>query len=543
MKHLILKISIAFFILVPLSVFSQENLPLMKAEHFVTHYYTDNANGIEWSVIPRIKCDILKLYKPNAKKQKVKFVSDVDSIEFTVKKGKPIDFNILLKGDTAHTRIIFNNELPNTISTEDKLLALSLFWSEAKYNFAFFDNLTFDWDSLYRSYIPLVIQSKNDLEFGNIMRKFVGTLQDGHTNFAGPYYAHPYGDVYGLGVKFFSDTLRVIMIDSLLSEKIPLGSKILKINNIPTMEYIETFIYPYVTAHYPPTQRMLAENRFFNSHGHSNEFMKLSFLTPSGEMRNETIFRDGSSKQHPRIGRIETRPYDTNAISWIDKNIAILTLTTFKYEEIVDWIRKNRDTLYTADGIIIDIRNNQGGSTHIAKYFLQYLIKDSVYLGFGSASRLHNGVKKAQGNFISKWEEYYRMRAYDTVFPSINHIPDSIRRFECPIVILTSTWTVSAAEDFLIMLYERPDRPKFIGRPTFGSTGAPLVIKNWPIPNSFARICARKVLYPYSLKAFDEGIVPDIWIEPTFEDFMSGKDIDIEAAVKEIELQLNAKKE
>ena len=40
----------------------------------------------------------------------------------------------------------------------------------------------------------------------------------------------------------------------------------------------------------------------------------------------------------------------------------------------------------------------------------------------------------------------------------------------------------------------------------------------------------------------NKGIVPDIWIEPTFEDFMSGKDIDIEAAVKEIELQLNAKK-
>lgn len=522
--------------------FSQSDLPVMRAESSITHYYTDNANGVEWGVVPRIRCDVLHLYKPNVKKQKVKFVSDLDSIEFTVRKGYPVDFNILLKGDTAHTRIIFDNELPNTISVGDKLMALGLFWSEAKYSFAFFDRLTFDWDSLYHSYIPLVMQTKNDLEFGEYMRKYVGSLQDGHSDFSGPYYAHPYGDVYGLGVKFFSDTLHVIVIDSLLSERIPLGSKILKINDMPTAQYMEEYVYPYVTAHYPATRRMLAENRFFNSHGPSNEQMKLTCLTPSGDLRTEFVFRNGAATQHPHIGFMENRPYDDYSLSWIpEKNIAVLSLNSFAYMNIINWFDGIKDTLYTADGLIIDLRNNRGGSTTVAKHFLQYIIKDSTYLGFGSASRLHNGVKKAQGNYFKEWEPYYQMRAFDTVLPSVNRIPDSIRRFECPVVILTSTWTVSAAEDFLIMLYERPDRPKFIGRPTFGSTGAPLVIKNWPIPNSYARICARKVLYPYSLKAFDEGIVPDILVEPTFEEFMSGKDLDVEAAVKEIERQLKEK--
>lgn len=533
-------ISILFFGIFKIVSAQNENFTL-SAQKRAVQVFVNDKNYVEWIVSPDVSCDVLKLYDSHSKKQKVKFVSDVDSIEFTVRLGKPVDFNILYKGDTAHTRVSFFNEYPNSISMEDRLLSLSMFWSEAKYSFAFYDRLTFDWDSLYRAMIPQMLRTKNDMEYDLIMQKFAGSLQDAHTNFVGHAHRFPFIDYLGLGVKYFNDSLYVVNTNDEMSKIIPLGSKILKINNIPIDTYMDTCINPYVASSFRPTQQELAAGELFSARPLADK-QTISFRTPSGEVRTVTPPRDGSKHHGTGVGTPSRTSKYAIEISWLpDKNIAVLALNTFSYEGIIKYFETNKDTLYTADGIIIDLRENRGGSTGIAKHFLQYLIKDSTYLGLGSASRLHNGVKKAQGNFIEEWHDFYAMKAYDTSRPSVNRIPDSIRRFECPVVILTSTWTVSAAEDFLIMLYERPDRPKFIGSPTFGSTGAPLVIWDWPIQNSYARICARKVLYPYSLKAFDAGIIPDIWVKPTFEEYMSGRDMDMEAAVKEIQRQLGTK--
>ena len=86
--------------------------------------------------------------------------------------------------------------------------------------------------------------------------------------------------------------------------------------------------------------------------------------------------------------------------------------------------------------------------------------------------------------------------------------------------VLISERTCSAAEDFLITIKERKDRPVFIGRPTMGSTGAPLVLDKFP-ENGFAKVCTRRVLFPYSMQPFNEGIVPDILVEYTLDESKS----------------------
>ena len=47
------------------------------------------------------------------------------------------------------------------LSDADKMYGLSKFWSEAKYNFAYFDHAKIDWDSTYRAFIPKVLATKN----------------------------------------------------------------------------------------------------------------------------------------------------------------------------------------------------------------------------------------------------------------------------------------------------------------------------------------------------------------------------------------------
>lgn len=483
---------------------------------------------------PSIPLDVFYMYDTKAKSKTVRVFSNQDTFQVKVKVNKGVDFLVINKNDTAHHQLLLVNQLPNNITVEEKLEALSSFWSEVRYNFAFYDKLTFDWDSLYHAYIPLVLRSPNDFAYSELMSKFCGSLQDAHTNVFTPNYGYPFGDYYGFGAKFFEDTLRLVIVDSILSSIYPIGSKILKINGENIDDYMEKNIYPYVSSKFKPTQQVLGASKLFAMSGYDNT-LEIEYETPEGERRIGTPIRDGEKYRRPSVGRTPEHDHNDIRISWIDStNIAVLKVNSFYGDDIIRDFDRMKDTLYTADGIIFDIRENGGGSTDVAWHFLNHFIQDPYYLNFAWQTRVNDGVKKATGNFIEKNSDYFKMNAYRMVEADTILIPDSIRRFQCPIVVLTSTYTCSAAEDFLIILYERPDRPKIIGQPSFGSTGSPLVIWNWPIEGGFARICTRRVLFPYSHKPFTEGIMPDVWVKDTFEDYIQGRDKTLEVAVKEI---------
>lgn len=523
-----------------LGIAQQEN-KILHTNKSKIHHIIDDIRKEEWHIAPSLKPDILNLYDLNKKTINVKFISDIDSVEFMVELNTPIDFIILYNNDTAYTRINFTNTFPNNISTADKLFALSMFWSEVKYNFVFYDQLLFDWDSLYQAFIPLVMKTTNDIEYMELMALFSGSLQDGHTNIYFSDFVLPYRDYIPMSVRYFNDTLRIVRVSSNIAETYPLGSKILKINGIDTEEYMSRFVTPYVASRYKPTQQSLSATSLLSAKRLDHELI-LTYQTPEGEIKTNSPERNGEKYRRPSVG-YESQ-YDSSPIniSWMEseQKIALLSLNTFSpfNDYIQKYFEKHKDTLYSADGIIIDLRQNGGGSTDVAIYFLKHIIKDPYFLMYGAEARINNSSKKANGNYIPANEDFYKMRAYETHSSDTIWIEDSIRRFNCPIVVLFSTYTVSAAEDFLIMLYEREDRPLFIGQPSFGSTGGPLVLWDWPIENSFARVCARRILYPYSGKPFIEGVKPDILVEYSFEEFVSGQDKEIECAIEKLKKQI-----
>ncbi|GEM_PF-6999269 len=134
---------------------------------------------------------------------------------------------------------------------------------------------------------------------------------------------------------------------------------------------------------------------------------------------------------------------------------------------------------------------------------------------------------RAQSNWQPRYEDYYLGRAFDTLPCKTLHI-DRSKLLRMPIVILTGKRTVSAAETFLIQLYEQPGRPKIIGQRTTGTTGSPPVID---LPHGAdVRICTLKHLYPISGRPFGkEGIIPG------GGDFLDGRDRVMERAVPIIE--------
>lgn len=76
----------------------------------------------------------------------------------------------------------FSQPNENRLSDAEKLYGLSKVWSEAKYNFVYFDKLKLDWDSLYQASIPRVLQAKDTRSYYDVLRQFIAHLMDGHTS-------------------------------------------------------------------------------------------------------------------------------------------------------------------------------------------------------------------------------------------------------------------------------------------------------------------------------------------------------------------------
>ncbi len=220
------------------------------------------------------------------------------------------------------------------------------------------------------------------------------------------------------------------------------------------------------------------------------------------------------------------------------KNIACSALTGGRIarpdiiefdEEDIPQLETMIDSLQErAEGLVIDLCYCRGGSSLVGDVLLSRIIDtDSVCIN-KAMTRTDIDYGRAQGNWQPRYDEdHYLDRAFDTLPCKTLHI-DRSKLLRMPIVILTGKRTVSAAETFLIQLYEQPGRPKIIGQRTTGTTGSPPVID---LPHGAdVRICTLKHLYPISGRPFGkEGIIPG------GGDFLDGRDRVMERAVPIIE--------
>jgi len=383
-----------------------------------------------------------------------------------------------------NNRIDGNPEFPNTISIEDKLYTLSILWSEIKYNFVNIDRIDFDADSLYKETIPAILASSNDIEYNNILERFICSFGDAHTQFLGESYNwNEYFDYIPCRVSEFNDEFYFTSIrkssgiDSTL-----LGAKIVEIEGDPVLQYIEKNYFPYIAS-------STYEHKLFLAKSKIGQGVKLTYFNGKALKRDGTLV-DFSIQRNGETFRTKNDQYwelkETNRVragairlDW-NNNIAILKINTFREQVIPEMDSLMNIIINRADGLIIDLRRNGGGSTETAWQLQKYLTKGDFFLSFGSQTRINNGYGKSQGNYRKEYEDFYFGQAYTSFPQDTIYVEKSLKRIECPVVILIGIYTFSACEDFLVNIYELPDRPVLIGEKTAGSTGAPLVLYSLP---------------------------------------------------------------
>ena len=131
-----------------------------------------------------------------------------------------------------------NNENAWTGTTEQKIWGLMTVWSEAKFNFPFFDQRPgLNWDEKVREYIPRVIAAGDMDAYYDVLCEFAALLKDGHTAVNRPGgFINPASDWPPLEVQVVDGKYLVARFDKtveLEKNRIYRGLEIVEIEGVP----------------------------------------------------------------------------------------------------------------------------------------------------------------------------------------------------------------------------------------------------------------------------------------------------------------------
>jgi C-terminal processing protease CtpA/Prc len=442
---------------------------------------------------------------------------------------------LLLQG--IYTWTFAQAPLPNTLTTVQKIYALSKFWNEVNYNFIYLDKMggRRSWDSAYQAMIPEVLATKNDWEYYRILLKFCALLHDGHTNIWLPNSVGDYTLTKMFG-KYWLSTQNIggkAIVNRVLTSElkdIPLGTEIIEVNGVTTAQYAKDSVAPYISS---STDYVIEDGALSGLlFGLTGQSYVVKFKRPNGSefTLNLTHAKTSDTSFYP--------PFPANPplleLKWYKGAIAYVSLNSFGDRKIDSLFLQKLPELYAAKGLIIDLRNNGGGSTNIGTDILQYLTADTIWYPERSTTRQHVAAFKAWGAFVNArdtagdaearrdWLAFHDQLIYDL---SPNPTPDTIhlnaRRLVVPTVLLTGHNTASAAEDFLIYANGQKNIIR-IGERSYGSTGQPYQLSLGGGIN--ARICTKKDTYYDGTEFVGYGVKPDIEVIPTVQDYLDQKD-------------------
>jgi len=404
----------------------------------------------------------------------------------------------------------YRDDLPE----DEKIAGLSRLWSEAKYNFAFFDRLPgLDWDALYLTYIPKIRSTKSTLEYYQTLAEFYARLRDGHT---GVNYPNEVGALLG----YPAVTTRLIegrvFIDAvhdpgLKEQGIFQGLEVIAVDGIAVKDYGKERVAPRIGSSTPQDLDVRTYEWSLLS-GPKDTPVELTLIDATGNTLKRTLPRLTQDER----AKFPRAPWKRFEFRMLSGGIAYVVLNTFGDDNVVKDFEAALPEIEKSNAIIFDIRANGGGSSNIGYAILAYLT-DKPFLTSQWSTRDYRPSFRAWG----QREKWYRGEP-ETFQPRGSH------PYSKPVAVLTSARTGSAAEDFAVA-FDSMKRGKIVGEPTGGSTGQPLF---FPLPGGgSARVCTKHDRYPDGKEFMGVGVQPDIPVHPTIADFRAGRDTVLEAAL------------
>ncbi len=412
----------------------------------------------------------------------------------------------------------FYSDYKPKLPIEERVAGLSAFWAEVKFNFAYFDNVKFEWDKAYKEAIPKVLASETTYDYYQVLRELCSRLGDGHTNvyFPDEIMNERFAERPPVRTDYIEGRVVIRDVRSLTVEAMGIhkGDELVAVDGKPVEKYAETSLGQFESAG-TPQDRLVRLYDYFLLLGPAKKPAKLTLKDGAGKVRTFIVNRSGYKD-------IVTPP--GYAFKVLDGSVAHIVVSDFEHPEYVGQLKSDLKAHPEVKALVFDLRMNGGGNSGIGAEMLAGLISQPIQMQ-PSEYRPYSPIYRA-------WmaPQPYAKRSAWTVDPATDW------KFRGPVSVLTGPHTFSAAEDFTSMFIGSKLGP-VIGETTAGSTGQPYFF--WLPGGGSARICVKRDRLPDGRKFVGKGIAPDIAVPRTIADLRSGKDAQLERAVKEMKSMLS----
>ncbi|MFX0137651.1 MAG: S41 family peptidase [Candidatus Hodarchaeota archaeon] len=401
------------------------------------------------------------------------------------------------------------------LTSFQRLYGFMRLWSEVKYNFAFFDKVPeLNWDMILYEYLARVEQEQTTEEYYRLLQKCIALLHDGHTNVWAPQFGIDKPPIRIYPIQGKAIIVEIGKSKEIEQYNIESGLEITHIEGKSIHSLLEKEIYPYISASTDQARDIHAFDLLLE--GPKDTKCPITVKDLEGNVRNIILTRCSSKEQMPWLNRpiLEYRN--------LSDDIAYIAINSFASANVVNEFDKIFEKILHVKGLILDLRNNPGGSSGNA-YLILGRLTDKVLEGLHWKTRQYMPAFRAWG----RKEKWFMGESH-----KVN--PTGDNPFLGPIVALTGPATGSAAEDFLVALHAN-GRAILVGEKTAGTTGQPISFR---LPgDGEGRVCTTWSTYPDGKEFIGVGIIPDKEIALTQKDIANRYDSVLEKGIEVLKEQ------
>jgi carboxyl-terminal processing protease len=421
--------------------------------------------------------------------------------------------NGIIWGSAAAWGVPFQENL----GEDAKIAGLSRLWMEVKINFPHFATIAdLDWDKTYVDFIPKVRATTSTYEYYRVLQQMCALLKDGHSEvFLPKALAERMEADLPLRIDLIENRVLVTRVDSkaLEADGVTAGLEILKIDGVPVREYAEKNRLPYLASNSPQHVAVKLYSYGLLA-GPRDRPVDVEFRSRDGKVFTKHLAR-GPYPDKTALPVFEYRK--------LAGNIAYVAINTFNSEDAQKEFEKYLPEIRSSAGLILDVRENDGGSGVIAYNLIGYLT-DKDFATTSWKSRQYIATLRAWGQ-PGGWYE-----AKQSTWAS-----KPTEFYSKPVVMLIGPRCLSATDVFA-ETFHRLQRGKLIGEPTGGSIGDPLT---FALPGGgSARVATSAEI---GVGFVGRGIQPDVLVPRTMQDFLAAHDAVLEAGLAELMKSTNAR--
>ena len=401
------------------------------------------------------------------------------------------------------------------LTPADRQVAMATVWSEARYNFAWWDRVRSDWDSAFRANLPGATTRNSDAQFLRALRRFTALLGDAQTTVTAPPLAGRLGRV---PIELRGVAGRALVMDYVENNEMRIVrperlAEVVAVQGIPAEQWIRDSVLPEIGAAGPEHRWRLAVAAMLD--GERSTAVHVQIRLPDGAIRGASLTRsiagDARWPFEPPPVEVERRR----------DGIVVVRLNSFADPSVVDRFDRALPNFERVRGLVIDLRENGGGDSENGYQILARLI-ERPFVTVARRTPVHRPAQIAAGDMESLMG--WTAAPPDTVQPREDRPCYGGR-----VAVLVSGRTAGAAEDFVVAVRNAGRGPS-IGDPTAGAAGRRIAL---PLPRGWLfHVTVTRHAFPDGTEFVGTGIAPELSAPETVADLQAGRDAALERALE-----------